>query len=221
MSSDCFLNILRGSKDFLYTFNVIFESFIGFEKINICDASEGILEFLLIWSKSCWFLLVFKIDRLFIYGCPDQIKQGKCVGGHKSNFCRADFYLKAYFLKKWNFRACIAQKLLENVPIKQFSSKNFFKKIENFHFLKIGSNHPRRVEDGSWACSRSGSVPERSWNSHSKNWKFFENRLLRSKNRIFMIRNKSDRKKHDFRSDSKSIGSLSIDAQIKLSKESV
>ena len=48
MSSDCFLNILRGSKDFLDTFNVIFESFIDFEKINICDASEGILEFLLI-----------------------------------------------------------------------------------------------------------------------------------------------------------------------------
>ena len=40
--------------------------------------------------------------------------------------------------------------------------------------------------------------------------KIFENRILRSKNRIFMIRNKIDRKKHDFRSDSKSIGSLSI-----------
>ena len=51
--------------------------------------------------------------------------------------------------------------------------------------------------------------------------KFFENRILRSKNRIFMIRNKSDRKKHDFRSDSKSIGSLSMDAQIKSSKGSV
>ena len=46
MSSDCFLNILRSSKDFLDTFNVIFESFIDFEKIKICDASEGILEFL-------------------------------------------------------------------------------------------------------------------------------------------------------------------------------
>ena len=51
--------------------------------------------------------------------------------------------------------------------------------------------------------------------------KIFENRILRSKNRIFMIRNKIDRKKHDFRSDSKSIGSLSMDAQIKSSKESV
>ena len=173
MSSDCFLNILRGSKDFLDTFNVIFESFIDFEKINICDASEGILEFLLIWSKSCWFLLVFKYYRLFIFWCLDQIKQGKCVGGHKSNFCRADFHLKAYFLKKWNFRACIAQKLLENVPVKQFLSKKIRKKFENFHFLKIASNHPRRVEDGSWACSRFGSVPERSWNSHWTIWKKF------------------------------------------------
>ena len=48
MSSDCFLNILRGSKDFLDTFNVIFESFIDFEKIDIFDASERIFEFLLI-----------------------------------------------------------------------------------------------------------------------------------------------------------------------------
>ena len=135
MRSDCFLNILRGSKDFLDTFNVIFESFIDFKKIKICDASEGILEFLLIWSKSCWFLLVHKYYSLFIYGCPDQIKQGKCVGGHTLNFCRDDFHLKAYFLKKWNFRACIAQKLLENVPIKQFSSKKF-KKIRKFWFFQ-------------------------------------------------------------------------------------
>ena len=39
---------LRGLKDFLDTFDVIFESFIDFEKIKICDASKGILEFLLI-----------------------------------------------------------------------------------------------------------------------------------------------------------------------------
>ena len=51
--------------------------------------------------------------------------------------------------------------------------------------------------------------------------KIFENRILRSKNRIFMIRNKIDRKKHDFRSSSKSIGSLSMDAQIESSKGSV
>ena len=137
MSSDCFLNTPRGSKELLNTFNVIFESFIDFEKINIYDASEGILYFLLIWSKSCWFLLVFKIDRLFIYGCSDRIKQGKCVGGHKSNFCRADFHLKAYFLKKWNFRACIAQKLLENGPVKQFSSKKIQKNSKIFIFLKL------------------------------------------------------------------------------------
>ena len=142
----CFLNILRGSKDFLDTFNVIFESFIDFEKINICDASEGILDSLLIWSKSCWFLLVFKIDRLFIYGCPDQIKQGKCVGGHKSNFCRADFHLKAYFLKKWNFRACIATKLLENVPIKQFSSKKIQNNSKIFIFSKSKPLNENRLD---------------------------------------------------------------------------
>ena len=51
--------------------------------------------------------------------------------------------------------------------------------------------------------------------------KIFDNRILRSKNRIFMIRNKIDRKKHDFRSDSKSIGFLSMDAQIESSNGSV
>ena len=77
-----------------------------FQKILKIDFSAWKFDFFQNFQKfirKTWFSRVFKSNRLFYYECLDRTKLGEGQGGHKSKFCRYDFHLKVYFLKKWNF----------------------------------------------------------------------------------------------------------------------
>ena len=59
--------------------------------------------------------------------------------------------------------------MLKTIP---YQAKKF-KKVKNFHFRKIAPYHSWWVRDGSWVCSRSGSVPESFWDGYPMIWKNF------------------------------------------------
>ena len=84
--------------------------------------------------RKTWFLRVFKSNRLFYYEFLDQTKPGEGQGGHKSKICRYDFYLIAYFLKKWNFCSPGVLERLEEPKKHRISSQKNFKKVEIFFF---------------------------------------------------------------------------------------